>query len=519
MSVADVSRRQVLGFLGGGATALVGLFHGSARAAALATARLPLWRGFNLIDEFYAPGNAGFQEADFDFLAEFGFNFVRIPTDYRIWTKQPGQYDEARLKAYDQMLGWAASRNVHVNLCLHRAPGYCVGGAVDSLDLWGTGPNGDEARRQFLAQWDMLARRYADIPEARLSFNLVNEPPSSAARTYVDLVTAAVSAIRAASPGRIIIADGLSGTRDMVPVPQLAALGIAQSLHAYLPQTVIHYKAGGLEAHETFAPPHWPTENALNGVLYGDAKKAWQAPLRIRHDFKGDTDVQMVVETVSGSAHLVMRADGAVIFDQVLKTGPQGQGDWVFSTSIGTKERPYYQVAYDKAMKARVPAGTRVVSIEMVEGDWMTFSGLRMSPFPNAPGGTLDIVPGLVEKYIRQGEFRLLPSGQIVGARGQTSYGRPELWEEELAPWYALSERGIGVHIGEWGVPDQVPHEVALALMRDKVALYRRAGFGWALWYLRGPWGVLDGTRKDVRYDDWRGHKLDRRMLEILRGT
>ena len=39
---------------------------------------------------------------------------------------------------------------------------------------------------------------------------------------------------------------------------------------------------------------------------------------------------------------------------------------------------------------------------------------------------------------------------------------------------------------------------------------------GWALWNLRGSIGILDSERADVEYEDYEGHKLDRKMLELL---
>ena len=47
--------------------------------------------------------------------------------------------------------------------------------------------------------------------------------------------------------------------------------------------------------------------------------------------------------------------------------------------------------------------------------------------------------------------------------------------------------------------------------------LWKEAGWGWALWNLRGGFGVLDSQREDVKYEDFRGHKLDREMLELIR--
>jgi endoglucanase len=52
--------------------------------------------------------------------------------------------------------------------------------------------------------------------------------------------------------------------------------------------------------------------------------------------------------------------------------------------------------------------------------------------------------------------------------------------------------------------------------MGDQLALWKEAGWGWSMWNLRGDFGILDSNREDVRYEDYRGHKLDRRMLELL---
>lgn len=48
--------------------------------------KLPRWRGFNLMEKFLQDGDSPYQERDFDFIAAFGFHYVRLPLDYRIWT-------------------------------------------------------------------------------------------------------------------------------------------------------------------------------------------------------------------------------------------------------------------------------------------------------------------------------------------------------------------------------------------------------------------------------------------------
>jgi endoglucanase len=42
------------------------------------------------------------------------------------------------------------------------------------------------------------------------------------------------------------------------------------------------------------------------------------------------------------------------------------------------------------------------------------------------------------------------------------------------------------------------------------------ANIGYALWNLRGSFGILDSDRADVAYEDWRGHRLDRALLDLL---
>ena len=53
----------------------------------------------------------------------------------------------------------------------------------------------------------------------------------------------------------------------------------------------------------------------------------------------------------------------------------------------------------------------------------------------------------------------------------------------------------MGVHVGEWGAFNHTPHKVVLAWMQDCLALWKEAGWGWALWNLHGGFGVLDSQR------------------------
>jgi endoglucanase len=89
--------------------------------------------------------------------------------------------------------------------------------------------------------------------------------------------------------------------------------------------------------------------------------------------------------------------------------------------------------------------------------------------------------------------------------------------EKTLEKYKRAIDAGELCMIGEFGCRPDTPHEVTLAWMEHCLKLWRAKNLGWALWNLRGTFGVLDSGRKDVTYEDFNGHKLDRKMLELLR--
>jgi endoglucanase len=86
-----------------------------------------------------------------------------------------------------------------------------------------------------------------------------------------------------------------------------------------------------------------------------------------------------------------------------------------------------------------------------------------------------------------------------------------------IEPWKKLQAKGVGVHVGEFGAFSKTPHDVVLAWMHDLMSQWKAAGWGWAMWNFRGGFGILDSERKDVKYEDFKGHKLDRKMLELIK--
>ncbi len=96
------------------------------------------------------------------------------------------------------------------------------------------------------------------------------------------------------------------------------------------------------------------------------------------------------------------------------------------------------------------------------------------------------------------------------------SYGRKQL-EDYYKPWIELMDKGIGVHCGECGCYNRTPHKVFLAWFEDVIDILTSNGIGYALWNFRGDFGILNSRRADVDYTDWFGHKLDSKLLELLK--
>ena len=219
---------------------------------------LPRWRGFNLLDMFTMRSKGDFPEDDFRWIQDFGFDFVRLPMCYRLWLENGDDYkiNENMLEKLDRAVELGGKYGLHVSLNFHRGPGYSVNREfTEPLNLW----KDQKALDAFCFHWQMLAKRYRGIAKEKLSFNLINEPPSEGERMsradHERVVRAAAAAIRQASPDRIIIADGLSWARE--PLPELADLGIAQSTRAYEPMFISHYKASWVRG-DRFPQPAWP---------------------------------------------------------------------------------------------------------------------------------------------------------------------------------------------------------------------------------------------------------------------
>jgi endoglucanase len=239
--------------------------------------RLPAWRGFNLLEKFTLRQAGPYREDDFRMISSLGFDFVRLPMDYRNWSRngQPSEFDEACFLHIDDAVRWGIRYGIHVCLNFHRAPGYCVNPPAEATDLWTDKPTQDVCA----GHWAYFAERYKEVPNRHLSFNLFNEPPGIdkvRREDYISVVKRMADAIRERSPDRLIIADGLNYGR--IPLPELIPARIAQASRGYDPFGLTHFKAPWVKESARFPAPLWPVDDGLEG-RGGESKPANAAEL------------------------------------------------------------------------------------------------------------------------------------------------------------------------------------------------------------------------------------------------
>jgi len=166
---------------------------------------------------FNAFDQAFIADADISFLAQQGFNVVRLPFNYRHFEDDlaPGQWIESGFRQLDRVVNLCRKYNLWVIFDLHAAPGaqardQNAGSAYGETYLW--------YHREFMdrsvALWTEIARRYRG--DATIAgYNLLCEPVTANVPLLNEFYLKTIRSIRKVDPDHLILLDPNMWAKDI----------------------------------------------------------------------------------------------------------------------------------------------------------------------------------------------------------------------------------------------------------------------------------------------------------------
>jgi aryl-phospho-beta-D-glucosidase BglC (GH1 family) len=465
-------------------------------------------KGFNLLGKYdISWSNTGFPEKEFKVISDLGFNFVRLPLDFRTYTKYAdwNTFIETEVIKIDRAIEWGEKYKIHVCINLHRAPGYCVNSAplltIQQLDLW----TDTVAQAAFVNHWKFFANRYKDVSPSRLSFNLVNEPSNVTEEAYLQVMKKAIDTIHAITPHRVIFVDGLDYARKII-LSLKDQPNIAQSIHSYDPFQLTHYKASWVKGSSDWPVPHWPML-WVSSYLYGPWKSDFKSSLVLQGNFHIGTKITVNVRQVSTESTLRIKAGSKIIYSKRFVCGAEPGEDFtrVVQTEWG------YQNISNKDFSIVMNESAASLTFENASGDWMTINSI-----------SLQYEDKTFTYNLSDNSWGKKQSTYLIDEEGvlKTQDGKELLPFNDYIENFELARANkIPVMVQEFGVHNKTPHATSVAFLTDLSRFFRDQNMGWALWNLTGSFGILNSGRTDCKYEAWQGYSLDRAMLEALAPT
>lgn len=132
-------------------------------------------------------------EADIAYIKQTGANTIRLPFNYKLFTREDymGKNDETEgFKQMDKVIDWCRKYDLHLILDMHDCPGGQTGDNIDNGHGYPWLFESESSQQLFCQIWQKIASRYKDEPVI-LGYELMNEP---IATMFSDSLRAALNA-------------------------------------------------------------------------------------------------------------------------------------------------------------------------------------------------------------------------------------------------------------------------------------------------------------------------------------
>jgi hypothetical protein len=229
-----------------------------------------------------------FTKRDVDSLAAWGFNSIRIPMHYNLFTlpieEEPvageNTWSETGFQLIDSVLKWSKPHEIYVILDLHAAPGgQGTGSEINDYDpdkpsLW----ESDENKAKTVALWTRIAERYKDEPWIG-GYDLINEPhwnlpEGTELRALYEDIT---EGIRSVDTNHIIYIEGNWYANDFTGLTPPWDDNMVYSFHKYWSFTNENDLDWILPLREEHNIPLWMGESGENSnTWFTDAVKLFE---------------------------------------------------------------------------------------------------------------------------------------------------------------------------------------------------------------------------------------------------
>ena len=144
-------------------------------------------------------------EKDIALIADRGFNSIRLPFNYRIFTSEDSAYIDG-FKKVDEVIRWCKKYNLYLIPDMHAAPGGQNNVFIsdpENTKLWSSADD----QQQTYELWMKIAERYKNDTTIA-GYDLLNEPDVNSTSKLVNFYTGLVKNIRSADKNHLLIIEG-----------------------------------------------------------------------------------------------------------------------------------------------------------------------------------------------------------------------------------------------------------------------------------------------------------------------
>ena len=216
-------------------------------------------------------------KTDIDSIASWGFNSVRLPMHYNLFTlpieqEDPGQntWLDKGFEIVDNLLEWCKDNQLYLILDLHAAPGgqgYDQG--ISDYDtskpsLWESNAN----KQKMVALWDKLAERYKN-EEWIGGYDILNEPNWNLSGSEIrNLYVQVTNAIRSHDTNHIIFIEGNWFANDYTGLTPPWDNNMVYSFHKYWNDNTQNTIQWVLDMRNQYNVPLWMGESGENSNVW-----------------------------------------------------------------------------------------------------------------------------------------------------------------------------------------------------------------------------------------------------------